>query len=298
LKAKADRAERNYDLATAADLRHYAIPDAMARLEKLEAQKRQDDQLKGDLTSSDNVTSEAIAEIVARWTGIPAQRLKSTEKDKLLQMEKVLSQEIVGQKEAVKAVSNAIRLSRSGLANQDKPLASFLFVGPSGTGKTQLCKALARFLFDSEDAMIRIDGSEYSEKHTISRLIGAPPGYLGHGEGGALTEFVRRKPYVGPSCYFLEVKADGNFQSVVLIDEIEKASREFTTIFLQVMDAGRLTDSQGRIVNFKNTVIIMTSNLGAQHLNASPDGPISKQTRALVDQSIRNHFLPEFIGRL
>jgi len=191
LKAKADDAERRYDLATVSDLRYYAIPDLQKRLQQLEEQKAVDDGEAG----TDVVTPEAIAEIVARWTGVPVTNLLSTEKEKLLKMEKIVSQSVVGQPEAVKAVANAIRLSRSGLRNAGRPIASFLFAGPSGTGKTLMSKTLATLLFDSPDAMIRIDGSEYSEKHSISRLIGSPPGYVGHDAGGQLTEYVRRKPY-------------------------------------------------------------------------------------------------------
>ncbi|KAI0961580.1 hypothetical protein AcV7_000647 [Taiwanofungus camphoratus] len=279
LKAKADEAERRYDLATASDLRYYALPDLQNRLVQLEAKKAEEDATMG--SGSDVVTPDQIAEIVARWTNIPVTRLMSTEKEKLLRMEKILGEQVVGQPEAVRAVANAIRLSRSGLRNAQRPIASFLMAGPSGTGKTLLSKTLATLLFDSPDAMIRIDGSEYSEKHSIARLIGAPPGYVGHDAGGQLTEYIRRKPY-----------------SIVLIDEVEKASREFVTLFLQVLDDGRLTDGQGRIVDFRNTVIIMTSNLGAAYLNDMGDGPVKAQTRELVMGAIRGHFPPEFINRI
>ncbi|KAG8883215.1 hypothetical protein FRB98_003218 [Tulasnella sp. 332] len=282
LKAKADEAERRYDIATASDIRYYAIPELEKRLEVLEQQKLQED-TSGNKMVADSVTPEAIAEVVARWTGIPVARLMSSEAQKLLQMERILQKQVVGQPEAVSAVANAIRLSRSGLANSARPIASFLFAGPSGTGKTLLSKTLAMLLFDSPDAMIRIDASEYSEKHAVSRLIGAPPGYVGHESGGQLTDYVRRKPFC-----------------IVLIDEIEKASREFVTLFLQVLDDGRLTDGQGRVVDFRNCVIIMTSNLGAAYLNEAGDqqGAVPEATRELVMGSIRGHFPPEFINRI
>ncbi|KAI0756971.1 P-loop containing nucleoside triphosphate hydrolase protein [Daedaleopsis nitida] len=279
LKAKADEAERRYDLATASDLRYYALPDLQNQLAQLEAKKAAEDSARG--AGTDTVTPDQIAEIVAKWTNIPVTRLMSTEKEKLLRMEKILADSVVGQPEAVKAVANAIRLSRSGLRNANRPIASFLFAGPSGTGKTLMSKTLATILFDSPDAMIRIDGSEYSEKHSIARLIGAPPGYVGHDQGGQLTEYIRRKPY-----------------SIILIDEIEKASREFYQLFLQVLDDGRLTDGQGRIVDFRNTVIIMTSNLGAAFLNDMGEGPVKPATRELVMGAIRAHFPPEFINRI
>ncbi|KAH7910949.1 P-loop containing nucleoside triphosphate hydrolase protein [Hygrophoropsis aurantiaca] len=279
LKAKADEAERRYDLATASDLRYYALPDLQNRLQELQAKKAEEDARLGGGT--DTVTPEQIAEIVARWTSIPVTRLMSTEKEKLLHMDRILANSVVGQPEAVKAVANAIRLSRSGLANAQRPIASFLMAGPSGTGKTLLSKTLATILFDSPDAMIRVDGSEYSEKHSIARLIGAPPGYVGYDSGGQLTEYVRRKPYC-----------------IILIDEIEKASREFVTLFLQVLDDGRLTDGQGRVVDFRNTVIIMTSNLGAVYLHDMGPGPVTTQTREMVMGAIQGHFPPEFINRI
>lgn len=282
LKTKADNAERNYDIATASDIRYYSIPDLQNKLTALEERSRIERQKQGQVLGEEEVTPDAIADIVARWTGIPANRLKQDEKQKLLHMEKVLGKEVVGQPEAVKAISNAIRLSRSGLSNADKPLGSFLFAGSTGTGKTLCAKALAQYLYNDKDAICRIDASEYSEKHAISRLIGAPPGYVGHENGGVLTEWVRRKPY-----------------SIVLIDEIEKASKEFTTLFLQVLDDGRLTDSEGRVVSFRNTIIIMTTNLGSQYLNAMPaDARVTPEVREQVTGAIKAHFVPEFLNRV
>ncbi|KAE8213308.1 hypothetical protein CF327_g3146 [Tilletia walkeri] len=283
LKAKADDAERKYDVQTAADIRYYALPDLQEKLKAVQAEERRREEasLSGEGPSPNAVTPEAIAAIVARWTGIPVSRMLETEKQKLIRMETVLNREIVGQPEAVKAVAQAIRMNRAGLSAQNRPIGSFLMCGPSGVGKTQLCKALAQFLFDDASAMLRIDASEYSEKHSISRLIGAPPGYVGYDQGGVLTEWVRRRPY-----------------SLILVDEVEKSAREFVTLFLQVLDDGRLSDSQGRTVNFNNTLIVFTSNLGSAYLNADPSEEVTPKTRELVNSAIYGFFPPEFINRI
>ena len=226
----------------------------------------------------EEVDAEDIAEVVSKWSGIPVTRLLEGEKQKLLHMEERLAARVVGQEEAVQAVSNAVRRARSGLQDPNRPLGSFIFLGPTGVGKTELARALAEFLFDSESAMVRLDMSEYMEKHTVSRLIGAPPGYVGYEEGGQLTEAVRRRPY-----------------SVVLFDEIEKAHPEVFNSLLQILDDGRLTDGHGRTVDFKNTIVIMTSNIGSQYIAELSD---EKQMRERVMEALRLHFKPEFLNRV
>ena len=249
----------------------------------LEAEEQIANESKQRSLLRDKVTEEEIARIVERWTGIPVSRLMEGEREKLLHLEDILRQRVVGQDEAVRLVSESILRSRAGIADPDKPIGSFLFLGPTGVGKTELAKTLAEALFDSEKNLVRIDMSEYMEKFSVSRLIGAPPGYVGYEEGGQLTEAVRRKPY-----------------SVILFDEVEKAHPDVFNILLQVLDDGRITDSQGRTVDFKNTIIILTSNLGSQYLldGIGEDGEISQQARDQVNELLKRSFRPEFLNRL
>ena len=269
-------AKRAGNLAKMSELQYATIPDLEDQLAR--AQSKENDGNTNQLLRS-NVTDEEIAEVVAHWTGIPVNKMLEGERDKLLKMEDRLHQRVIGQDQAIKAVSDAIRRSRAGLADPNRPSGSFLFLGPTGVGKTELTKALAEFMFDTDDAMVRIDMSEFMEKHSVARLIGAPPGYVGYEEGGYLTEAVRRKPY-----------------SVILLDEVEKAHPDVFNILLQVLDDGRLTDGQGRTVDFKNCVIIMTSNLGSQRVH-DHDGDYESM-KALVMESVTQHFRPEFINRV
>src|SRR5205807_159462 len=243
----ANRAEREGDLNKAAELQYGALPQLQRDLDA--ASKKLGDMQKSGALLREEVTDEDIAEIVSKWTGVPVTRMMESEIQKLVRMEDNLKLRVVGQEEAVRAVANAVRRSRAGLKDPNRPVGSFIFMGPTGVGKTELARALAEFLFDDENAMVRIDMSEYMERHAVARLIGAPPGYVGYEEGGQLTEAIRRRPY-----------------AVVLFDEIEKAHPEVFNVMLQILDDGRLTDSKGRVVNFKNTVIIMTSNVGAQYI--------------------------------
>ena len=278
--AQLEKAQREYDLNRAAELQYGQIP---ALRKALEEEERIASDSKARSLLRDKVTEEEIARIIERWTGIPVAKLMEGEREKLLHLEDILHQRVVGQDEAVRLVSEAILRSRAGIADPDKPIGSFLFLGPTGVGKTELAKALAEALFDSEKNLVRIDMSEYMEKFSVSRLIGAPPGYVGYEEGGQLTEAVRRHPY-----------------SVVLFDEVEKAHPDVFNILLQVLDDGRITDSQGRTVDFKNTILILTSNLGSQYLleGINADGEISQEARDQVDQLLKRSFRPEFLNRL
>ena len=281
VRLEAEQAERNYDLNRAAELRHGRLPELERRLQAEEAQLAA--KQGGSRLLREVVTEEEIASIVSRWTGIPVSRLQEGERDKLLRLDAILHERVIGQDEAVQLVADAIIRARSGIKDPRRPIGSFIFLGPTGVGKTELAKTLAAALFDTEDNMVRIDMSEYQERHTVSRLVGAPPGYVGYEEGGQLTEAVRRKPY-----------------SVVLFDEIEKAHADVFNTLLQVLDDGRLTDAQGRTVDFRNTVIIMTSNIGSEYLmdGVTPSGEIKPDARALVLGELRRYFRPEFLNRV
>ena len=275
-------AERQYDLNKSAELRYGKLPQLEGQLKEKERQLAEK-QKSGGLLLREEVTEEEVAEIVSRWTGIPVTRLVEGEREKLLRMEDLLHERVVGQDEAVRLVADAVIRARAGIKDPRRPIGSFIFLGPTGVGKTELAKTLAQTLFDSEENMVRIDMSEYMERHTVSRLIGAPPGYVGYEEGGQLTEAVRRKPY-----------------SVLLFDEIEKAHNDVFNVLLQILDDGRVTDSQGRTVDFKNTVIIMTSNIGSPHLleGVMPNGEITEGARQAVMRELRTHFRPEFLNRV
>ncbi len=278
--AELEKAQREYDLNKAAELQYGKIP---ALKKSLEEEEQIANEGKARSLLRDKVTDQEIARIIERWTGIPVARLMEGEREKLLHLEDILHKRVVGQDEAVRLVSEAILRSRAGIADPDKPIGSFLFLGPTGVGKTELAKTLAEALFDSEKNLVRIDMSEYMEKFSVSRLIGAPPGYVGYEEGGQLTEAVRRKPY-----------------SVVLVDEVEKAHPDVFNILLQVLDDGRITDSQGRTIDFKNTILILTSNLGSQYLldGIDSNGEISQEAKDQVDQLLKRSFRPEFLNRL
>jgi ATP-dependent Clp protease ATP-binding subunit ClpB len=269
-----EQAQRSGDLAKAGELQYGTIPGLEKQLEVAEAAA-------GNAMLREEVTAQDIASVVSRWTGIPVDKMLEGERDKLLNMEQLIGARVIGQKDAVEAVSKAVRRSRAGLQDPNRPLGSFLFLGPTGVGKTELTKALASFLFDDDNAMVRIDMSEYMEKHSVARLVGAPPGYVGYEEGGVLTEAVRRRPY-----------------QVVLFDEVEKAHSDVFNILLQVLDDGRLTDGQGRTVDFSNTLIILTSNLGSQYLAGLEDGQDVKEVEPQVMDIVRGHFRPEFLNRL
>jgi len=278
VRMQIEKAEREYDLNKAAELRYGRLPQLEKKLDEAESESRGEKPL-----VRESVTEDIIAEIVSRWTGIPVSRLVEGEKEKLLRLDDILHQRVVGQDDAVQAVADAVIRARAGIKDPRRPIGSFIFLGPTGVGKTELAKALAEALFDTEDNMIRIDMSEYMERHTVSRLIGSPPGYVGYEEGGQLTEAVRRKPY-----------------SVILFDEIEKAHHDVFNVLLQILDDGRATDAHGRTVNFKNTVIIMTSNIGSQELmeGITGAGEISEKARSAVMSELRMHFRPEFLNRV
>ncbi|MFN3796010.1 MAG: AAA family ATPase, partial [Sphingobium yanoikuyae] len=269
-----EQAQRGGDYGKAGELQYGTIPQLEKQLAEAQGAS------KGAMLREE-VTAEDIASVVSRWTGIPVDRMMEGEREKLLAMEAELGKRVIGQADAVRAVATAVRRSRAGLQDPNRPLGSFLFLGPTGVGKTELTKALAGFLFDDESAMVRIDMSEFMEKHSVARLIGAPPGYVGYEEGGVLTEAVRRRPY-----------------QVVLFDEVEKAHGDVFNVLLQVLDDGRLTDGQGRTVDFTNTIIVLTSNLGSQYIAAQPDDEPVEKVEDQVMEMVRSHFRPEFLNRL
>ncbi len=281
VRQEADDAERRYDLNLAAELRHGALPDLERRLKAEEEQLGSKHGVRQLLREV--VTDEEIASIVSRWTGVPVSRLQEGEREKLLRLDDILHERVIGQDEAVQLVADAVVRARSGIKNPQRPIGSFIFLGPTGVGKTELAKTLAAALFDTAENMIRIDMSEYQERHTVSRLVGAPPGYVGYEEGGQLTETVRRKPY-----------------AVVLLDEIEKAHVDVFNTLLQVLDDGRLTDSHGRTVDFRNTVLIMTSNIGSEYLleGVTAGGEVKDEARSMVMRTLQSHFRPEFLNRV
>ena len=285
-KTETLKAERDSDLSRAAELKYGRLPELQKEMD--EANKRLIELQKDRKMLKEEVDEEDIAEVVAKWTGIPVARMIESEREKLIHMEERIQQRVVGQDEAVQAVADAIRRARAGLQEENRPIGSFIFLGTTGVGKTELARALAEFLFDDEHAMVRIDMSEYMERHSVSRLIGAPPGYIGYEEGGQLTETVRRRPY-----------------SVVLLDEIEKAHPEVFNVLLQVLDEGRLTDNKGRTVNFKNTIIIMTSNISASYImerskniddNNKED--VYEEIKAEIERNLKQTLRPEFLNRI
>jgi ATP-dependent Clp protease ATP-binding subunit ClpB len=278
LGAEAQRAERQGDLAKVAEIRYGRLNDLQRRLE--EANRHLAEQQETRKMLKEEVDAEDVAEVISRWTGIPVSKMLEGEKDKLIHMEERLGRRVIGQHEAIVAVSNAVRRARAGLQDPNRPIGSFIFMGPTGVGKTELAKALAEFLFDSEQAIVRIDMSEYMEKHAVARLIGAPPGYVGYEEGGYLTEAVRRRPY-----------------SVVLFDEIEKAHPEVFNVLLQILDDGRMTDGHGRTVDFKNTILIMTSNVGSQYIQELGGLRYEEMVERVMD-ALQSHFKPEFLNRI
>lgn len=281
VEVEIQQAERAYDLNKAAELKYGKLTELQRQLEAAE-QKMAEMQESGRSLTREEVIEADIAEIISKWTGIPVSKLVQSEMQKLLQLEDELHQRVVGQDEAVTAVADAIQRSRAGLADPNRPIASFIFLGPTGVGKTELAKALAAYLFDTEEAMVRIDMSEYMEKHAVSRLIGAPPGYVGYDEGGQLTEAIRRRPF-----------------AVILFDEIEKAHPDVFNVMLQILDDGRVTDAQGRTVDFKNTIIIMTSNIGSQYiLDLAGEDEQYDEMKARVMEALRGNFRPEFLNRV